>query len=217
MKIARTSETSVNFYQSTRHTNPAESHLHTGDRQNLKSKKKRIQCCRSGLWRIVDGLRKIPTFWKKHTVSIIRAEGGRRMFLRNFGTYLRNCTASQPRTSSSSSSSPPREHQILQQKSQPYSPNAIPQNSTSDFCPWKKQDRPHSEVCLLDEGRHELGKDTHCILPRLHLLFCCVEHCDHRLTTQSSVCHTIMASLTDGVSVWLISSVTMQLASEVMN
>jgi hypothetical protein len=37
MKAARTSETSVNFYQTTQRYNPEDSHLHTRRRENLKS------------------------------------------------------------------------------------------------------------------------------------------------------------------------------------
>jgi hypothetical protein len=37
MEVASTSETSVNFYQTTRHNNPEGSHLHTRRRENLKS------------------------------------------------------------------------------------------------------------------------------------------------------------------------------------
>jgi hypothetical protein len=36
-KAAGTSETSVDFYQSTRHNIPEDSHLHTRRRENLKS------------------------------------------------------------------------------------------------------------------------------------------------------------------------------------
>jgi hypothetical protein len=39
MEAARTSETSVNFYQTTRRYNPEDSHLHTNRRENLKSYK----------------------------------------------------------------------------------------------------------------------------------------------------------------------------------
>jgi hypothetical protein len=37
MEAARTSETLVNFYQTTRRYNPEDSHLHSRRRQNLKS------------------------------------------------------------------------------------------------------------------------------------------------------------------------------------
>jgi hypothetical protein len=37
MEAARTSETLVNFYQTTRHYNPEDSHLHTHHHENLKS------------------------------------------------------------------------------------------------------------------------------------------------------------------------------------
>jgi hypothetical protein len=37
MEAASTSETSANFYQTTRHYNPEDSHLHTRRRENLKS------------------------------------------------------------------------------------------------------------------------------------------------------------------------------------
>jgi UDP-N-acetylglucosamine 2-epimerase len=37
MEAAGTSETSVNFYQTTRHSNPEYSHLRTHRRENLKS------------------------------------------------------------------------------------------------------------------------------------------------------------------------------------
>jgi hypothetical protein len=39
MEAARTSETLVNFYQTTRRYNPEDSHLHTHRRENLKSYK----------------------------------------------------------------------------------------------------------------------------------------------------------------------------------
>jgi hypothetical protein len=38
-EAARTSETLVNFYQTTWHYNPEDSHLHTHRRENLKSYK----------------------------------------------------------------------------------------------------------------------------------------------------------------------------------
>jgi hypothetical protein len=38
MEAARTSETSVSFYQSTRRNNPEDSYLHTRRRENLKSR-----------------------------------------------------------------------------------------------------------------------------------------------------------------------------------
>jgi hypothetical protein len=37
METASTSETSVNFYQTTRRNNPEASHFHTRRRENLKS------------------------------------------------------------------------------------------------------------------------------------------------------------------------------------
>jgi hypothetical protein len=37
IEAANTSETSVNFYQTTRRNNPEDSHLHTRSRENLKS------------------------------------------------------------------------------------------------------------------------------------------------------------------------------------
>jgi hypothetical protein len=37
MEAASTSETWVNFYQTTRRNNPEDSHLHTRRRENLKS------------------------------------------------------------------------------------------------------------------------------------------------------------------------------------
>jgi hypothetical protein len=37
MEAASTSETSVNFYQTTRRNNPEDSHLHTRRRENIKS------------------------------------------------------------------------------------------------------------------------------------------------------------------------------------
>jgi hypothetical protein len=39
MEAANTSETSVNFYQTTWRNNPEDSHLHTRRRENLKSHK----------------------------------------------------------------------------------------------------------------------------------------------------------------------------------
>jgi hypothetical protein len=50
MEAARTSETLVNFYQTTRRYNPEESHLRTDGRKNLKSYYPRI---------ILEELRKI--------------------------------------------------------------------------------------------------------------------------------------------------------------
>jgi hypothetical protein len=38
MEAASTSETSANFYQTTRRNNPKDSHLHTGRFKNLKSR-----------------------------------------------------------------------------------------------------------------------------------------------------------------------------------
>jgi hypothetical protein len=37
MEAANTSETPVNFYQTTRRNNPEDGHLHTRSRENLKS------------------------------------------------------------------------------------------------------------------------------------------------------------------------------------
>jgi hypothetical protein len=37
MEAASTSETSVNFYRTTRRNNPGDSHLHTRSRENLRS------------------------------------------------------------------------------------------------------------------------------------------------------------------------------------
>jgi hypothetical protein len=39
IEAASTSETSENFYQTTRHNNPEDSHLHTCHRENLKTQK----------------------------------------------------------------------------------------------------------------------------------------------------------------------------------
>jgi hypothetical protein len=39
LEAASTSETSVNYYQTTRRNNPEDSHLHTRRRENLKSHK----------------------------------------------------------------------------------------------------------------------------------------------------------------------------------
>jgi hypothetical protein len=50
MEAARTSETLVNFYQSTRRYNPEDSHLHTRSRENLKSYSNEPSC--SLRWRI---------------------------------------------------------------------------------------------------------------------------------------------------------------------
>jgi hypothetical protein len=44
MKAARTSETLVNFYQTTRCYNPDDSHLHTRRRESLKSYNEIINC-----------------------------------------------------------------------------------------------------------------------------------------------------------------------------
>jgi hypothetical protein len=43
MEAARTSEMSVNIYQTTRHYNPEDSHLHTCRHENLKSSNDLIQ------------------------------------------------------------------------------------------------------------------------------------------------------------------------------
>jgi hypothetical protein len=45
MEAARSSETSLSFYQTTRRYNPEDSHLHTHRRENLKSYKVRIIQC----------------------------------------------------------------------------------------------------------------------------------------------------------------------------
>jgi hypothetical protein len=42
MEAARTSETLVNFYQSTQRYNPEDSHLRTHRRENLKSCKEKL-------------------------------------------------------------------------------------------------------------------------------------------------------------------------------
>jgi hypothetical protein len=42
METGSTSETSVNFYQTTRRNNPEDSHLHIRRRENLKSHKLRL-------------------------------------------------------------------------------------------------------------------------------------------------------------------------------
>jgi hypothetical protein len=47
MEAARTSETSVNFYQTTRRYNPEDSHLRTHRRENLKS----YLCVVTDFWR----------------------------------------------------------------------------------------------------------------------------------------------------------------------
>jgi hypothetical protein len=57
MEAARTSETLVNLYQTTRRYNPEDSYLHTHRRQNLKSYKdftvRDVHCPRwAVLWRI---------------------------------------------------------------------------------------------------------------------------------------------------------------------
>jgi hypothetical protein len=44
MEAARTSETLVNFYQTTRRYNPEDSHLRTHRRENLKSCKEKLVC-----------------------------------------------------------------------------------------------------------------------------------------------------------------------------
>jgi hypothetical protein len=44
MEAASTSETSVNFYETTRRNIPEDSHLHTRRRKNLKSLMKRLVC-----------------------------------------------------------------------------------------------------------------------------------------------------------------------------
>jgi hypothetical protein len=46
MKAARISETLLNFYQTTWHYNPEDSHLHTHHRENLKSNQGiNLGCC----------------------------------------------------------------------------------------------------------------------------------------------------------------------------
>jgi hypothetical protein len=62
MEAASTSETSVNFYQTTRHKNPEDSHLHTRRRENLKyhKQKRRFRymwpssCIRTKLFVLLD-------------------------------------------------------------------------------------------------------------------------------------------------------------------
>jgi hypothetical protein len=44
MGAARTSETLINFYQTTRRYNPEDSHLRTHRRENLKSYKSQVRC-----------------------------------------------------------------------------------------------------------------------------------------------------------------------------
>jgi hypothetical protein len=44
MEAVQTSETSVNFYQTTRRCNPEDSHIHTHRRENLKSYYERLLC-----------------------------------------------------------------------------------------------------------------------------------------------------------------------------
>jgi hypothetical protein len=44
-EAASASETSVNFYQTTRRNNPEDSHLHTHRSENLKSQTESIVCC----------------------------------------------------------------------------------------------------------------------------------------------------------------------------
>jgi hypothetical protein len=47
MEAASTSETSVNFYQTTQRNNPEDSHLHTRRRENLKS---HLKGCKGVEW-----------------------------------------------------------------------------------------------------------------------------------------------------------------------
>jgi hypothetical protein len=49
MEAANTSETSVNFYQTTECNNPEDSHLHTRRHENLKSDIKYIFCAEVAL------------------------------------------------------------------------------------------------------------------------------------------------------------------------
>jgi hypothetical protein len=44
MEAARATETSVNFYQTTRRNNPEDSHLHSGFHENLKSHNVQDNC-----------------------------------------------------------------------------------------------------------------------------------------------------------------------------
>jgi hypothetical protein len=57
MEAASTSETSVHFYQTTRHNNPEDNHLHTRCRENLKSHLKSIYYKRD--------LSSFASFWDK--------------------------------------------------------------------------------------------------------------------------------------------------------
>jgi hypothetical protein len=49
MEASSTSETSVNFHQTTRRNNPEDSHLHTRRREDKKSNKEKLRDARIGL------------------------------------------------------------------------------------------------------------------------------------------------------------------------
>jgi hypothetical protein len=64
MEAASTSETSANFYQTTRRNNPHDSHLHTRRRENLKS---RLKICHD---RFLSQLLEIQLFFSIISPSI---------------------------------------------------------------------------------------------------------------------------------------------------
>jgi hypothetical protein len=76
MEAASTSETSINFYQTTRRYNPEDSHLHTHRRENLKSYREL-----GGLKPVLEAVEKttIPTVTRNPVVNPGR--------LRYYGSY----------------------------------------------------------------------------------------------------------------------------------
>jgi hypothetical protein len=68
MEAARTSETLVNFYQTTRCYNPEDSHLRTHRRENFKSYISRSVCSR-----MYKSIRNIPVL-RFHTIQSYRMD-----------------------------------------------------------------------------------------------------------------------------------------------
>jgi hypothetical protein len=97
MKAASTSETSVNFYQTTRRNNPEDSHLHTRRRENLKSHLVNLYEATLHYIRIYEALRIKKNFFTTH-----RPDDGDSKDLLNVGKLLPDYIAQQPRRQPSS-------------------------------------------------------------------------------------------------------------------
>jgi hypothetical protein len=87
MEVVSASETSVNFYQTTRRNIPEDSQLHTCCLENLECHLHK---------NVLEG---------KYFLHL-KAEDGGTMFLRNVGICLQVYTALQPRTPTSTTSQP---------------------------------------------------------------------------------------------------------------